>query len=462
MSLAPPPQPAPTPETSGLLHAPGLIWWLPLLLAAVAGAAVFFITDGDGQVYESHAALLVPEGDPAAPAAFAAQLTSDDVLNSTIRTLQLDTTAALVRQRIAVEVNGVVVGIFARASSPEAARRLAQAVINEARDPRNASPSDARPRLHRRAARPDQPVQDERARNSAVAVAAGLLAGIGLAVVVGRPERAQAHRLDAHRLTPWPVLGRIPRRPTSPDPRGSAGEPAQAYGRLWARIEAERGGAGFRRLLVTGVERGDGASTVAVQLALAAAAAGLRTTLVDADLFAPALHQRFGLPNGPGLADSLATAPAALGLRDPEPALPLLILTRPSDASNSDRLRLLTAGFAPTDPEALLRGASAPAVFDRLAADADLVIIDGPALQSRAALAALAHHADALLIVVNALSGDPEAVQHAAEGLGRSAGRVIGVVVTRDAAAPPPAAPAPALGWPGALAAPRRITRPDP
>ena len=116
--------------------------------------------------------------------------------------------------------------------------------------------------------------------------------GAGLALVVSGREPAGRHAIDVAHLTGWPVLASLP--------RGAGGAaPAGAFTELLATVEERRLTRGFRTLLVAGVEEGDGATTVAVQLALAASRGGVATTLVDADLAAPSVHRALGIEPGP-------------------------------------------------------------------------------------------------------------------------------------------------------------------
>lgn len=57
---------------------------------------------------------------------------------------------------------------------------------------------------------------------------------------------------------------------------------------------------------VTSCYPGEGVSTVAVQLSVAAAATGMRVLLVDLNWKRPTIHTTFGVQRGPGLSEALA------------------------------------------------------------------------------------------------------------------------------------------------------------
>ena len=171
---------------------------------------------------------------------------------------------------------------------------------------------------------PQRRAGGDTARNTAAAVAAGLVVGLGLALLVSGRERPGRHGIDIARLTGWPVLASLPR---SAHGGASAGTLTSPYAALQTAVEERRRTRGFRTLLVAGVEEGDGATTVAIQLALAASRGGVATTLVDADQAAPSVHHALGIEAGPGLAESLRPPTAVPGVIDPatlpETPLPL-------------------------------------------------------------------------------------------------------------------------------------------
>ena len=248
--------------------------------------------DAQDRTYESRAALLAPEQGELTPEAFVAEVNSDAVYEQTIGTLQLDISVARLRDRIDVSNTGVVIEILARGPSPRAAQTLARVFSSEARDPRVTDHGSVLT-VHRQALTPDGPITDNTARNTAAAAAGSLVLGMGLALIIAQREPSARHRLDVARLTGWPVLAEIPFAASGND------VPPDTFAALQETLAGLRQTRSFRTLLVTGVDDGDGASTVTVHLAQAAARAGLDTTLLDADLVDPAVHTALGIENGP-------------------------------------------------------------------------------------------------------------------------------------------------------------------
>ena len=107
VSPTPPRAIVPAPAASRF-RTRGFVWWLPLVVAALAAAAAFALSEMQEQVYESRAALLAPEGGPLTPEALVAELQREAVFAQTIGALQLDTTAEALRERIDVRSEGIV------------------------------------------------------------------------------------------------------------------------------------------------------------------------------------------------------------------------------------------------------------------------------------------------------------------------------------------------------------------
>lgn len=159
-----------------------------------------------------------------------------------------------------------------------------------------------------------------------------------------------------------------------------------------SRLLREHWFCGRALLPVVSARAGEGRTRIAAKLAGCFAASGVRTLLIDADLRAPAMHRRFGLPNRLGLADFLAgreAAPAVCG----------------------ENLAVLVAGATRADPLDLL---SRPRLREFLAAAArrfGAVLLDtsaatrGPDLQIFAACAGGA-------LVVSRRPAEPRSLRH--------------------------------------------------
>jgi receptor protein-tyrosine kinase len=133
-------------------------------------------------------------------------------------------------------------------------------------------------------------------------------------------------------------------------------------------------GVGHRLLPLISAEAGEGCSRLAMHLAVALAALGVRTLLVDGDLRSPRQHLAFGLKNRRGLADFLGGGGVQF-------------------AACRDNLAVLVAGVARAEPLELLAEPRLGRLLTAAARRFGAVLIDtpaaarGPDLQIFAALA---------------------------------------------------------------------------
>jgi Mrp family chromosome partitioning ATPase len=132
----------------------------------------------------------------------------------------------------------------------------------------------------------------------------------------------------------------------------------------FARELQDRVHAGRKTLVVTGVERGEGRTTVLLALARLAANRNLRTVVVDVDLAAPQLSEQLGLRPELGWDDVYAERLAA---------------TDALIESIDDRLTVLPLRSPPADPRSLAGKAGLGEILAELRARYDLVLLDaGP------------------------------------------------------------------------------------
>ncbi len=193
---------------------------------------------------------------------------------------------------------------------------------------------------------------------------------------------------------------------------------AEAFRMLRVRLEIALYGKSLRRLLVTSSYQGEGKSTTAANLAVTFARAGKRVVLIDADLRRPSLHEFFNHQNLRGLTTALHAGPDA-------------DLSRHLLSTRVDTLLLLPAGPSPAEPMRVFSSPELPALLDRLAADADLLIIDSPPLLQVADSTLLLRLSDSVLLVAMAGSTRMNALLRSAELIRRMRRSFAGVVLTR-------------------------------
>jgi polysaccharide biosynthesis transport protein len=160
-----------------------------------------------------------------------------------------------------------------------------------------------------RAVMPTQPLKDV----LLMVIAGGLLAGLGLGVVLAllldRFDRRIRYPEQVSRELGLPILGAIPM--VRPD--GSGKLDAEQTGHLLEALRSIRmnlgyahGTSGTLLTTVTSPGAGDGKSFLAANLAKAFASSGRRTLLIDADTRRGLQHRTLGIARKPGLLDYLS------------------------------------------------------------------------------------------------------------------------------------------------------------
>lgn len=224
------------------------------------------------------------------------------------------------------------------------------------------------------------------------------------------------------KLIDLPLVGSIPAGTASPTPTLTAPDSAAAaaYQRAASRLEAATRG---RVLLVAGVMPGQGATTAALNLAVAATRAGRRALLVDGDVDRRVLS-RFGRTGpGPGLAD---LSSGAVAIRE---------ASRLWAIDSKSRLPFIPAGGNGGNGSAHLDGTALAGALADATSAADLVLIDTAATTNGIA-EALGHVADGTLLVLPraAYRATVEEAAAHAEGIGAPP---VGYLINEAAPSPP-------------------------
>jgi non-specific protein-tyrosine kinase len=176
-----------------------------------------------------------------------------------------------------------------------------------------------------------------------------------------------------------------------------------------------------RSIVVASPGKGDGKTTVAIQLAIASARAGGDVILIDADLRHPQIASRLGPRREKGLPSLLAgngTLEEFLVPYEPEPAL------------INGRLRVLAGSEVPPNPAQLLASRRMHDLLQQLPSAADMVIVDtSPALMVADSFP-LFKAASGVLVVARLNSTYKAAIQRLAWTIRHAGGTVLGTVAT--------------------------------
>jgi succinoglycan biosynthesis transport protein ExoP len=190
---------------------------------------------------------------------------------------------------------------------------------------------------------------------------------------------------------------------------------AQAMSAMAYKVAYGAARGGPRAILVTSPQNGEGASTIAISLARAAAKLGRRVIVLDANLTAPSVLPLTGSNGGPnGLTDVLTgRAPLSQTLaKDPRSGALLLSPAQPR-----------------TDVQRVFGSTQFAQLISHLRQRCDLLLICAPPVLTRGGANLLAHYADAVMLVARADVGPRPAVAAAVDALARIAAPPIGIVL---------------------------------
>ena len=222
---------------------------------------------------------------------------------------------------------------------------------------------------------------------------------------VGGPGGATDQHPLRVRLNPLLVAGLAPKSLA-----------AEQYRQLRTRLSLAEGSSAVRIVLITSPSKGEGKSLTSANLALTMAQElQRRVIIVEADLRKPSLHQLFGLPPGPGLAEYLT------GAADLQQVMTVL---------SDQHLTVLPAGSTPANPAELLGSTAMRRLLDHLRTAFDRVILDTPPVLPLADVAILAPIVDGTLMVVRAGYTPKPAIENALRAFDSS--RLLGVVLNES------------------------------
>ncbi|MBX3112622.1 MAG: polysaccharide biosynthesis tyrosine autokinase [Fimbriimonadaceae bacterium] len=216
------------------------------------------------------------------------------------------------------------------------------------------------------------------------------------------------------------VLARVPRRLASAKPiMTTAGEALsfESYRILRTNLVSGEGGKGLKSVVVTSTSAGEGASTVAGNLAVALAQEGKKTVLLDANMRNPVQDRLFDVaPNG-GLNQALSQGTDAASL------------TIDTSVPN---LKVLVAGGKSANATEALASPAMDAVLTSLKGSFDYIVVDAPAAFTTADAHEVGRKVDGVLYVVE--SGKPSRSQLAESiaMLRHAGGKLLGLVMNKD------------------------------
>ena len=259
----------------------------------------------------------------------------------------------------------------------------------------------------------------------ALGIMLGLLVGAGLALLRSRSDRRVRDGEELAAAGEVPVLASVGRSRAIRRGKPFAELPeqdAEVFRFLHGKLRFAGGGAPPpRTVLVTSARDGEGKSSVASYLAAAAATAGARVLLIEADMRRPSLPKWLDAGAGAGLVEVL------------DGALPMeeAIASTPHGRGVLD---VLPAGSTSAEAALLLQSGRMRDLLEQSRTVYDLVIVDTSPLGLVADALPLLSRVDGVLIAsLVGLSSAPD-VHRLRWQIAEMGGRVLGVVVSKGRA----------------------------
>jgi capsular exopolysaccharide synthesis family protein len=270
---------------------------------------------------------------------------------------------------------------------------------------------------------PSSAVSPKPLLNVALAVAAGLVVAVGVALLIDHLDQTIKTDAELTERTGMVPLAHIPmstrrRRPQEapgdPDADPSVVEPYKTLRTnvLFSTLDHPRS-----TVVVTSAAPNEGKSVVSANFAAALAAAGHPTLLLDCDFRRPSQHRLFGRIRNVGLSDLM------LGeAREADVLLPV---------DRVPNLWLVTSGRVPPNPTELLGSERMRDLLQGLESRFAHIVIDTPPVNAVADPLIVASRSPATLFVIEQGRTSWVAARNAVQSLERVGARVLGAVVNK-------------------------------
>ena len=366
---------------------------------------------------------------------YAALVESTDITQQVLDAAGADLTAGQVAAKTAATADAktVLLNVAVTDSDPQRALQLAQgfgevlpAAINRLETPDGGGPALAKLTVVNPPALPTSPVAPKTEQNVAIGLVLGLLAGIGLALLINTFDRRVKSKEQLESIAGKPVVGSIPFRKSEDKEKGAEhivpfreghSPAAESFRRLRTNLQFLNVDNPPRVFVLTSSVATEGKSETAINLSLALAESGSRVLLIEADLRRPLVVSYMSMPDKVGLTN---------------------ILTGQADFADvvqetrHEGVDLLACGPLPPNPSELLSSEMARTLLQELRSKYDYVIIDSPPLLPVTDGALLAHITDGALLVVRSHRTTSDQVAQAVDNLAKADATLLGLVTVAN------------------------------
>jgi capsular exopolysaccharide synthesis family protein len=189
---------------------------------------------------------------------------------------------------------------------------------------------------------------------------------------------------------------------------------SEAYNSIAVALEDAVSGVLPKTLLITSTVASEGKSTSALAIARSLSAMGKHVLVVDGDLRRPSSTKLISHSPNPTFSDVLSGS---------------VTTQRVIEERSGEPFSIVPAGKPRGNPVTLLGASGLKAVFEKLATNYDIVIVDGPPIMGLADAVLLARSVEGLVLVVEANRTHSRELEVAISRLPRD--NLIGAVITK-------------------------------
>ncbi|OAV77184.1 polysaccharide biosynthesis tyrosine autokinase [Dietzia sp. 111N12-1] len=366
---------------------------------------------------------------------YAALVDSTDIAQQVVDAANVDANAGeVVSQTTAIaDAKTVLLNVSVTDPNPERAMRIAEGfgqvlprTIEKLETPEGGGPPLAKLTVVTPPNLPASPVSPKTEQNIAVGLVLGLLAGVGLALLVNTLDRRVKGKAQVEKLTGASVVGSIPFRQREDKEedaehivpfREGHSPAAEAFRRLRTNLQFLNVDNPPRVFVVTSSVASEGKSESTINIALALAEAGHRVLVIEADLRRPRVVNYMAMPDKVGLTNVLS------GQARFEDVV---------QETRYDGVDLLACGPLPPNPSELLGSETARSLLEQVRKIYDYVIVDSSPLLPVTDAAVLARITDGALLVVRDRRTTTDQVSQAVDNLRNADAHLLGVALVAD------------------------------
>nr|WP_241730797.1 polysaccharide biosynthesis tyrosine autokinase [Dietzia cercidiphylli] len=366
---------------------------------------------------------------------YAALVKSTDITQDVVDSSGVDLTATHVSEAVTATADAktVLLDVAVNDSDPQRAFKIAQGfgqvlpeAIEDLETPDGGGPALARLSVVNPPALPTAPVAPRTEQNIAIGVVLGVLAGVGIALLVNTLDRRVKSKEQLESIAGKPVVGSIPFRKNDDKQKGAEhivpfrdghSPAAESFRRLRTNLQFLNVDRPPRVFVLTSSVAAEGKSETTINLSLALAESGNRVLIIEADLRRPRVVSYMSMPDKVGLTNILSgRAEFADVVQE----------TRHAGVD------LLACGPLPPNPSELLASEMARRLIDDLRSKYDYVVIDSPPLLPVTDGALLAHISDGALLVVRSNRTTSDQVAQAVDNLEKADAALLGLVAVAN------------------------------